>query len=161
MKVNGPTPTPTALKRLRGNPGGRPLPEAEPKLKSGKPMPPKWMTKSKGSISLWRELATQLAAMGVLTTADRTALAALVEAYQDWLAARKVIAAEGAYYKKTSDRGGKSIAPHPALAVRAESWKRLTAQLAQFGLSPASRTRVQVLSGNSEDEFEKFLSALH
>ncbi len=158
----GPAPTPSAIKRTRGNPGKRPLPKFEPAPKLGTPTPPKWMRFDEDALVIWRELARQLAAMGVLTKADRTALAALVEAYRDWLRARQALEDHGSeYYEKTTDRGGAAIVAHPAVQVRDSAWKRLTTQLDRFGLSPSSRTRVSVLPENSEDELGDFLRNLH
>lgn len=157
----GRNPTPTAVRRLQGNPSGRPLPENEPKLKAEAPAPPKWLRRDSASLNIWRQIAPQLERMGVLSKPDQFALAALVMAYRDWLEAQDVVRKRGMFYEKKSDRGGWSLAPHPAVQIRNEAWKRFTSQLSKFGLDPSSRTRVGVLPETTEDEFDEFISGPH
>ena len=155
----GPSSKPNSIKRLEGNPGGRPLPEAEPQLAAEAPRAPKWIREDSQSHNLWRSLVRQLEPMRVLTKSDQTALAALTEALRDWLEARREIRKSGLLMQYTSDRGSKSIVRNPAVAIRNEAWKRLTKQLGRFGLDPSSRADVEALPERADaDGFEKFLA---
>ncbi|MEO0035368.1 MAG: hypothetical protein RLZZ501_1391, partial [Pseudomonadota bacterium] len=61
----GRRPTPTHLKLVRGNPGKRPLNEAEPTPARALPSPPAHM--SDEAKVAWGRMATLLDQMGVLT----------------------------------------------------------------------------------------------
>lgn len=72
----GPGKTPTKIKLIRGNPGKRPLPAAEPEFSPGDMSPPEWLcAKSK---ERWHPLARALDANGLLTEANREMLAGYV-----------------------------------------------------------------------------------
>src|SRR5688572_22964262 len=76
-KNSGRRPQPTALKVLRGNPGQRPLNDAEPRPPAGEARPPASL--SRIAASVWAEIAPACVAMGTLTPADVTAFATLCE----------------------------------------------------------------------------------
>lgn len=65
--AKGPPPTPTALKLVRGNPGRRPLNDAEPVI-TGPVQKPRHLTGRAGDI--WSRFAPPLVRAGVLTTVD-------------------------------------------------------------------------------------------
>src|SRR5438128_12468305 len=116
--MRGRKPKPTKLKIMTGNPGKRPLNKREPKPRAGAPVCPTQLdAKAK---ALWKRIADQLAAMGLISQADGVALELLCDAYSQWREARK----EG--------QSG------------AEPWKRVKSMLAEFGLTPSSRSRLAV-----------------
>ncbi len=78
----GRKPKPTHLKAISGNPGGRPLNDAEPQPEPGIPDKPKWLTKK--AADHWDELVPIIDGMGVLTEADGHSLAMLCQVYADW-----------------------------------------------------------------------------
>ena len=59
---------PTALKVVEGNPGKRPLNEAEPETVPASGDPPAWLQENGRKV--WEELAPVALEMGVLTKAD-------------------------------------------------------------------------------------------
>lgn len=65
---------PTALKKLAGNPGKRPLPENEPVYADAPTSPPKWLNRR--AVKLWNTYAHQLANNGMLNETNREFLAA-------------------------------------------------------------------------------------
>ncbi|MDO5090139.1 MAG: hypothetical protein Q4D61_01205 [Cardiobacteriaceae bacterium] len=65
---------PTALKKLAGNPGKRPLPDNEPVYADTSTSPPKWLNKR--AANLWNTYAHQLANNGMLNETNREFLAA-------------------------------------------------------------------------------------
>ena len=79
MAQRGRKPKPTAIKELEGNPGKRPLNEAEPKPEHKAPPCPKWLEPE--AKKEWRRLSKQLEAIGVLTEVDQAAFASYCQAY--------------------------------------------------------------------------------
>ena len=63
MAQRGRKPTPTTIKELEGNPGIRPLIDAEPKPERKAPPCPKWLEPE--AKKEWRRHATQMAAIGI------------------------------------------------------------------------------------------------
>jgi P27 family predicted phage terminase small subunit len=46
----------------------------------------------------------------------------------------------------TKENGDCMIKAHPAAIMKADAWKRLRAMLAEFGMTPASRSKVSIKS---------------
>ena len=86
--------------------------------------------------------------MKVMTMADRKALELLSLAYQEYREASDVIAREGATYETTTENGNTMIRPRPEVRLRAESWRRTSTMLQEFGLTPAARSRVYGVDGS-------------
>ena len=74
MAKRGRKPKPTALKKLEGNPGKRPLTELEPLPPISVLRCPNWLLPE--ARKEWRRLAPALINMGVLTLADAIPFAA-------------------------------------------------------------------------------------
>src|SRR5688572_3616691 len=68
----GPAPVPTEIKKLMGNPGRRPLNDAEPRVTAAKLSVPRSLTEPNAR-KLYRECAKFLAANGLLGTVDTQA----------------------------------------------------------------------------------------
>ena len=143
--MRGRKPLPTHLKIVQGNRGRRPLNGAEPTPTRARPRAPKHL--SNRARRAWHVLAERLDRMGVLSEVDGIALEALCEAYADYLEARQVIAAHGAYYTTTNSTGGTMQRAPPAVAVAKNADARVRAWLCEFGLTPSSRSRVAATSG--------------
>lgn len=136
MGRRGPAPKPTALKELAGNPGKRALPAHEPKPRVKVPPCPKWLTGE--ARAEYRRVGRQLVQLRVMTEIDRTALAAYAHQYQKWLEAEAVVERQGAVL--IGEKGGSYINPWQSIANMA--LKNMRSLLAEFGMTPASRTRV-------------------
>jgi phage terminase small subunit len=133
MVIKGPPPKPTALKRLQGNPGKRPLNRAEPKPTGPIGNAPTHLTS--GAKRIWREVVAALPD-GVLTVADRHQLE-LYAALRDWV-------------RETMKEGD---APPTREIVQVRQLA------ASFGLDPASRTRLSVPEPTQDvDPFAEFLN---
>ena len=103
----------------------------------------------------WKRIARQLAAMGLLTTIDRAALALYADNYGRWLEAVAALQKYGVVIKSPS--GFPMQSPYVAIANKAGEQVRLL--LAEFGMSPASRTRVHADPLSEEDDpFERFMT---
>lgn len=145
-------PQPTALKIVKGNPGKRPLNKVEPKPQRGVPPCPDWFVTGGHSREMWERLAPDLDSMGVLTLTDSSALEMLCRAYAEFRAAEALVAAEGLTFNS-----GDMIKRNPAVAIRTDAWRKVMHGLAEFGLTPSSRSKVQMLPKSSENPFQEFL----
>ncbi len=143
----GPPKKPTALKLLQGNPGKKPLPKCEPVLPPVSPDPPDSL--SAQGRKHWDDIVGILAESGIMTALDVHALAAYCEAYARWLHANEQLCLFGCV---TKDEKG---IPHhsPYLRVANDSFIQMKSLLQEFGLSPASRARIQVSKKEEENPF--------
>ena len=146
----GRPPKPTALKLVQGTERADRRNANEPQPDRGAPPVPSWLpVKARPH---WRKIAPLLDGMGVLTVADGTALALLCDVLAEYLDARAVTAALGATYTSESiarDEDGNTVVTRmvrarPEVAMYQDAWKRARAMLAEFGLTPSSRSRLHV-----------------
>ena len=154
--MTGRRPKPTAIKKLHGNPGRRPLPKGDLEPKRGVPEPPEWL--SDVALEHWRTLAPELDAAGVLTIADGHALALLCEAFSEWRAAREAIERHGETLTRTTAAGNSTVMARPEVAMRSDAWSRMKLMLAEFGMTPGSRSRVNATPKKEKSNFEKFIA---
>lgn len=97
--------------------------------------------------------------MGVLTVADALALELICDAYSEWYAARQaIIDAGGTTYTTVSENGSTMYRARPEVAIGSDAYRRIVALLAQFGLTPASRTKVKTGDKEKVDPMDAFLS---
>lgn len=140
--------TPTALKKLRGNPGKRKISDAEPKFERKIPTCPKHITGE--ARKEWRRLCTLLDTQGLLTQVDRAALAAYCQAYARWAEAEQMVKKSGAVLR--SEKGGFYQNPYLSIANRAID--QMIKIGSEFGMSPSSRTRLKVEKPSDFDQLE-------
>lgn len=145
--------TPTAMKIASGNPGKRAINKREPKPPAGVPTPPEHL--SDEARRVWFALAPMLDAMGVLTQADAIELEVLCEDYAEWLELKKDIQANGRVQTVTTKSGDEFIRQRPQVGMLQDADRRLKGHLAEFGLTPASRSKVTI-SEKSEGEDKYF-----
>lgn len=156
----GRPPVPTHTKKVRGNPGKRKLNDdpTPPPAPRGGVLPPAWTEDSWedgcDAVRMWDHVSAILAPMGLLTTADADSLALYCDAYAEYQAAGELIAAEGMTFTRTTDRGGESVQANPAVAMRADAWRRMERMLSQFGMNPVARSRVHAPESGEVDPFE-------
>jgi len=139
--MKGRKPKPTHLHLVNGNPGRRPRNRREPNPPKGIPNCPEHV--SDRAKLAWGAFAVKLDEMGVLTYADVWALEQLVENYAEILEWRKIIAAEGRMVDQTmSDGETTRHVVNPACIALSDTEKRFRAMMAEFGLTPSARSRV-------------------
>lgn len=144
MGSRGPAPKPTALKELAGNPGKRALNKREPRPHVTIPLCPAWL---KGEARKeYNRAARILVMLRVLTEADRVTLAAYAHQYGRWLEAEERVSEEGAVL--VSDKGNSYLNPWQNVATTA--LKNMAKLAAEFGMTPASRTRVATVGEEEE-----------
>jgi P27 family predicted phage terminase small subunit len=154
MPVRGSKPVPTKLRILRGNPRQHALPKNEPKPPSGIPDPPEHLTPE--AREHWDEVREPLAKIGLLTVIDGEALAGYCESRALWVAAKKKLAEQGI---TVSSPNGYEI-PSPSLSIAMRAQKEMRAWLAEFGMTPSSRSRVKAGEpGEASDPFEDLLKS--
>jgi len=86
----------------------------------------------------WKRIVKELEPLGLLTQLDRAPLALYCQAWEEFLAANKAVAD----LVLKGESGAGYIAP--AVNIRSAAWKRVLTSAAEFGLTPASRSRVNV-----------------
>lgn len=149
---------PTALKKLRNNPGKRKLNKKEPKPLIGAPPMPEHL--SKLAKAAWRRLVPILLSMKVLTVADGDALAGYCTSIEQWILANGAIGKYGILIAELDERTGTgNVKTNPAVRVRSDALRHMRSFESEFGLTPASRSKLQIHADSEEaDPFEDFLS---
>jgi len=153
--MRGRKPKPTALKTLEGNPGKRRINDREPEAPHAVPDCPEHLDDV--ARAEWFRTAKVLMDMGLLTLADRAALAAYCVAYSRWVHAEQQVKKYGTVVKSPT-KGFPMKSPYLTVADQAmESMRKL---MVEFGLTPSSRSRIKLPDGAVKaDEFELFLEA--
>lgn len=159
MSQRGRKPKPTALKVLEGNPGKRPLPQNEPKPKPIAPTRPTWLT-GEGK-KMWERLAPELERLGLLTAIDGEAFAAACERWGTYVDCQKYLKKHGRTYTYTNKAGAENEIERPEVKIAQKALDQFRAFCSDFGLTPSSRTRIEVkpLEGE-EDPMEVLLSGV-
>ncbi len=146
VDMTGRPPTPTVLKRLAGT-NRKDRTRNEPKPQIVRPAcPPELVGVARKE---WGRIAKQLAALSLLTVVDRTALAAYCVAYAQWIGANEALAKpveEGGGMIIYTQNGYPLLSPHWTASQQAA--KAVLSFLREFGMTPASRSRLSV--NNSE-----------
>jgi P27 family predicted phage terminase small subunit len=153
MATRGRKPTPTAIKELEGNPGKRKLNEHEPKPEKKAPPCPKWLEKD--ARKEWHRLAKKMEALGILTEVDMAAFAGYCQAYARWKEAEEFITAHGTIVRTPSGYWQQV----PQVSIAQTYMKQMGRFAEQFGLTPASRSRIIADGDKSKtgDEMEDLL----
>lgn len=147
----GRTPKPTALKKLAGNPGKRPLNQREPKLEPRMLSVPRFL--SEEAKAEWRRVVHELYDAGLLTAADRAILTAYCHAWGMFVKAEKEL--KGQTLVLESSNGNKYQNPLVGIVNKARyDVKRFAAE---FGMTPAARSKVQAEAPEEPDELESLL----
>ena len=151
--------TPSHLKVVRGtvrkdraNPA-----EPQPDLAPDNVRPPDWLELSPLARKAWHELVPYLRGMGVLTRADRVALALLCDSLASYVTAKRTVQEVGGTYETENEHGAKMIRKHPAVEIGAANSQFAKTMLGEFGLTPASRSKVSRVEGRAKDPTQEWL----
>ena len=137
MAKRGRKPKPTALKKLEGNPGKRPLNELEPMPQVTMLRCPNWLEPE--AKKEWRRLAPVLIGAGILTSADAVPFAGYCQAYARWKEAEEQVSRLGMVYK---EKDTERVRPNPYIAIARSAFAEVKSLAAEFGLTPANRTAI-------------------
>ncbi len=135
--------------------------EPEPEPVSEVPRPPSYLTKY--AKKLWKTLAGELVEKGILTVVDLPALEVCCEAYGQYRAAheavfRPVDKETGKRTKRTlaGYMEGKNSQTMPEYMSMTKAFYYFKAYLIEFGMTPASRGRIDLPdSGEEEDPMKR------
>src|SRR5436190_6730267 len=153
--MRGRKPKPTSIRMLEGNPGKRALNDREPTPPQGVPDCPNYLDDE--AKAEWFRTAKVLSDMGLLSLADRTALAAYCVVYSRWLKAEEQVKKFGSIVK-SPEKGFPMKSPY--LSVADQALDAMHKFMVEFGLTPSSRSRIRVPAGGQvKDEFDAFLEA--
>ena len=141
MGRRGPPKTPTALNRLRGNPGKRKaIREAKPPQPPLEEMgPPAWLDQM--AKAEWRRLAPQLVRLGLLTVLDVTKFAAYCRWYARW---RKNEAQLLTMQTELVTLKSGYAQQHPLVAMAKQAAEMMNRFGSQFGLSASDRASISL-----------------
>ncbi|CAE6855302.1 hypothetical protein R75461_07676 [Paraburkholderia nemoris] len=148
--MRGRKPVPTALKLARGNPGKRPLPDAEP-FPGLEVVIPDWL--SPVARKHWPTIADPLRAAGLLTALDTTALGLYCEAFVRWQYANEQIVKLGPVVVGAAGYPVKS----PFVTVANTAYEQLSRMLVEFGMTPSSRSRVTATKPDATSPYAQFV----
>lgn len=133
--------TPTALQVLRGNPGRRPLNDAEPDLPAASfDVPPDELADDVRARAEWERLAPMLTTSRVVTDGDRASLIAVCQQWSRYVEANAAVAKSGMVVKAPS---GYPM-PNPYISLANKALANCVKLWAELGLTPSSRSRVTV-----------------
>lgn len=142
--MSGPRPEPTSLRMLRGNPGRRPVNGNESRPRTEIPPCPAHL--SAEAKREWRRTARLLADLGLLARIDRAALSIYCEAWARWVEAERAMQQYGVMMKSPGGYPQQS----PYLAVANRAMEQIRQSIAEFGMSPAARSRVHALPARDD-----------
>jgi P27 family predicted phage terminase small subunit len=146
MARMGRPPKPTNLKLLEGNPGKRPIPKGEPKPMPISPQCPVWLYPE--AKAMWSHLMPELERIGLMTIVDGRAFEAACQNYATWVRCEK-------YLKKN---GYTILAPsgypvqRPEVTVGQKALKAFQSFCTEFGMTPASRSRMDIKQRQVEED---------
>lgn len=153
----GRTPKPTAQKRLAGTLQPCRTNANEPVPEVALPLAPDWL--SEKARAYWDMIGDVLLNMKLVTVGDGPALMMLCDVLAEWAEARAYVLENGSTYTTESESGSIMHRAFPQVAIASDAWRRAMAMLTQFGLTPASRSKVSALGGeDGKDPFEEMMN---
>ena len=138
MGLRGPIPMPTTVRILRGNKGKRPANPCEPQPERKAPPCPDHLDQA--AKKEWKRLCKLLLRIGVLTEADGLSLANLCQAWSTLVKAQTKLNETGMLFKTPSGY----VQQSPLLGIVNSCIDTVTKLSREFGLTPSSRSRLQV-----------------
>jgi len=153
----GPSPKPTKLKRLAGNPGHRRLNTAGPEfpVPSRMPSPPDFLGEEAQRV--WRKLGKWLLDAGLFTVVDRYAFGMLADACGRFQYATRMERETGGPVLVSADG---NLYQNPWRWTADRAWEQMRKLFGEFGLTPAERSRLRVQVEEEEEDFASMLVRL-
>jgi len=148
MGRRGPRPTPTAILKLRGS---RKLGSRAGAVEAPSSRPRRPANLSPGAARAWDRLVPALHDLGIIAQVDVTALTMLTETIALWEHATSEMNRIG----MVVTAGGR-VRRNPYLLIAARAGDQLAKLLAEFGMTPSSRSRVQGTAAPVAGAFESW-----
>lgn len=146
----GPKPRPAKLRLLVGDMRPSRLPRLGPQPREVRPEPP--TTLSAEGLALWHQLADELAAMGILHSADALVIELLADMGARMRRLRKLLDTSGEVIRGRHDD---RPVTNPLWRSYRDSCREVARLSAQLGLDPTSRSRIAM--PEQGDELEELL----
>jgi P27 family predicted phage terminase small subunit len=105
----------------------------------------------------WKRVSAELVSLNLLTSVDRAALAAYCASWSRWMDAETNVQKYGAVIK--SPKSGFPI-QNPYVGIANTALDQMRKFLIEFGMTPASRSRIQVASSSGDDAFTEFMQGI-
>lgn len=147
---SGGKPKPTEIKIQEGNRGRRPLDPLEPKTVALTVLPPAPDHLGEVEAGLWEKFGAIVIEMKILTAANLAALEVLCEAEGKRMELEDDLRENGMFQTVTTTAGDLVERARPQLAECERISKRVVDMLREFGLTPASRPKVQMVPGGGK-----------
>lgn len=149
MTRAGRPPKPSHLQIISGTFRPDRKSKSEPKPKLAIPLcPPHLNEEAKRE---WHRMAKELFTLGLLTKIDKAVLAAYCQSWALWVEASEELKKTGLVLKSPNGYPIQS----PYLAIMKQAMKDMQSQATEFGLTPASRSRIHAQPVEKEDENAK------
>jgi P27 family predicted phage terminase small subunit len=153
VTTKGRKPLPSKIKELQGTARADRKNNNEPDCDA---IDKKCPTHIKGNARKeWNRMMEVFEHLGLLTKMDRSALEQYCVCYGRWIDVEKEIQEHGTI--ELSEKGVPFISPRVNLSSM--MMKQMRSYLSEFGMTPSSRTRLNVDKPTEEDEFDTFLKA--
>lgn len=154
----GRKPKPTHLKLIQNNPGKRGLNANEPIAEPTLMAPPSHLCDD--AKEEWERISEQLYNMRILTSADRSALAAYCQAYGRWAKAERALSRmtkqdEVNYGLLIKTTNGNAV-QNPLVGIANKASADMVRYAAEFGMTPSARSRIDVEKASKNDPASKF-----
>lgn len=147
----GPPKKPTALKLVEGTYREDRVAKNEPRPKARVPRPPKHF--SALALEEWNRIVTELAENGLMTNLDRAALVAYCDFWEAYVIADERLKKKGGGLVYTSANG--NMVENPYFSIKKRAAEIMHKFLIEFGMTPASRTRISANGGTPLGKKEK------
>ncbi|MBO9437325.1 phage terminase small subunit P27 family [Sulfitobacter sp. R18_2] len=149
----GRKPIPDKLKLVKGTArADRMNPEA-PAANPGVANAPEWL--SDRASELFAQLSATLLGMGIASPDDQAALAMLASRLEEVELMTAVIEDGGRVYEQKDEEGNvRMIRARPEVGMRNEAMRHAQSLLAEFGLTPAARSKVSAGKPADENPFK-------
>ena len=141
MGKRGPAPTPTAMKKAKGNPGKRKLPENEVQFPCSVAPDFPWLTDGAKQI-YERFVSASEKVPGLVQALDYHAIALAAHAYDEFVELDKKVQEQG--FICVSEKGNEF--QNPLVGARNKAFERYAKQAAKFGWTPADRVGLNISS---------------
>lgn len=150
--------TPTAIKKTMGNPSKRSLNEDEPEIVvAGWKDAPDHVKKQEYAEEIWIRTLRILIDMGVISEGDMDALATYCIALAVHRDASLMLADEQLLYESTTESGGIIMRKSPYIEIINQQARIAQSFAAEFGLTPASRSKVKVNGKKESSPLAEFM----
>jgi P27 family predicted phage terminase small subunit len=140
VKRDGPPRKPTKLKLIQGTFRQDRAVGHEPKPDIEIPQVPAHLS-DEAKVE-WGRVSQELAQLGLLTRIDRAALAAYCECWADWVEASRLCATKDGQDRKVIKTAAGNFVENPYYSIKKRSAELMHKFLTEFGMTPASRTRI-------------------